>query len=328
MLAGQGLIVLTALIAVLCVGADALLTRRRPSRLAVACTFAVVLAAGAAVYERHDLLAERGRDAARIAALEHRAAAAAAPDPAASADHAVADCASAVEAAQLARSLEEPPPEDDAPSGYARRRRSEEPAAIRRISFGGRIWKVPPVERSLLRDGETTLLALESGPRGLLVSAILRDAGGRVIGRLERNDWLHNAHGGFDRNFTPDVVEVVDHNERVLFQVVRSGGVVSVEGAFQCGNGSTVQLMHGPTREQAVFALSPAHLPPMLSIPPLCAYPSDLRQGDCPGVGGHKRLLDWYRPTGLPGVEDAPIHRWSGALDLCGERPEVAMGYR
>lgn len=212
--------------------------------------------------------------------------------------------------------------------GDAHRRRSDEPAAVRRVSFGGRVWKVPTIEHPLLTDGDSLLLQVESSPRGLLVSAMLRDAGGRVIGRLERNEWLHNAHGAFDRNFTADAVEVVDRDGTVVFQAVRSGGVVSVEGVFQCRNGTTLQLMHGATPAQAVFAVSPANLPPMLSIPPLCAYPSAQRLGDCPGIGGHKRLLDWYRPVSAAGIDEPEIRRWTGALDLCGGGPSVAMSTR
>ena len=257
------------------------------------------------------------------------------PQPAwAAADAADCDCSASADSAtqgsagDASAAVTQAVAFDDDVIGRGRRRRSDEPPEVRRISLGGRMWKLAPVAHTLLRDGSTEILSVESGTRGLVVSALLRSASGRTIARMERNEWVQNAHGSFDRNLTPDVVEVVDGTGKVVFQVVRSGGVVSVEGILPCRNGRTVQLMHGPTRGQAVFAVSPADMPAMLSIPPLCSYPSEQRLGDCPTIGGHKRLLDWYVPAAGGELREPAPRRWTGALDLCNGSGEVALSRR
>jgi len=157
-------------------------------------------------------------------------------------------------------------------------------------------------------EGQTPLLSIRLADGRLLVTTQIRDDRGELIAEMKDNEWKHQPQPEiFDRNYTPDALEIKDKMGKVALQVASLGSTVAVAAVFHCKNGWT--YMAGPIGgEGAAIEMRRPGQPLQSEIPPICDYPSDLHFGSCPGVERLRQMTLTMIPA---------IYRLYAPVNLC-----------
>jgi hypothetical protein len=112
----------------------------------------------------------------------------------------------------------------------------------------------------------------------LKLSTVIRDSSGKIIAKLDANEWQVNPNLIFDRNFDENAVEVIDEKGKVILQVQFDGEGVQFAGIFYREDGWKVAL--GPTEGGGVIEIRPPNENLTISFDRLFKYPSDVHRGE------------------------------------------------
>jgi len=72
------------------------------------------------------------------------------------------------------------------------------------------------------------------------ISCVIRDENGKIIAKIEANDWKINPNLIFDRNFDDKAVEVISEKGDVILQAEFDGEGVLFAGTFYQEDGSRI----------------------------------------------------------------------------------------
>jgi hypothetical protein len=123
-------------------------------------------------------------------------------------------------------------------------------------------------------------LSVDSGR--LEVSTLVRDADGRIIAQIVKNDWKLNTNKIFDRNYQKDALEVINERGEVVLQIKLIRNKVSLQGLFYDSKGNGILVAERERNGEMygfIEILGPGHLRPSYSIKPIFEYPSDQHLG-------------------------------------------------
>jgi hypothetical protein len=110
--------------------------------------------------------------------------------------------------------------------------------------------------------------------RELKISTVIRDESGKIIARIEANEWQVNPNLIFDRNFDETAVEVINEKGEVVLQAKYDGESVLFAGIFYREDGSRVALGYN------VIEIRPPGEPLQTSFSPIFKYPSSSHPGE------------------------------------------------
>lgn len=113
---------------------------------------------------------------------------------------------------------------------------------------------------------------LENGE--LKISTVIRNEEGKIVAKLEGNEWQVNPNLIYDRNFDERAVEIIDDKGRVVFQAIFDGESVEICGIFHLNDGRKVAI------GKNVIEIRPPGEPIQLKCPQLFKYPSRLHPGE------------------------------------------------
>lgn len=117
------------------------------------------------------------------------------------------------------------------------------PAEKRILAIGSARFIVDSADGVLIREDEDPLITVHKFNDKLFVSAIIRNAKGEIVARLDDNEWQLNRKNYYDRNFSQKAIEVIDHSGDVVLQVVDLGDVIHLAGVFHRKDGSPFALI-------------------------------------------------------------------------------------
>lgn len=129
---------------------------------------------------------------------------------------------------------------------------------------------------------DENFLELDSEDGQLNVSVTVRDNIGEVIAILSRNEWrVNHPAKAMDRNYTKDMLEVIDHRNSVVLQIRLLDDRVQMNGIFYGSNGKGVAVFPHPRNGAGSFVmLDKENQPDPNTLKPLFKYPSDLHLGE------------------------------------------------
>lgn len=102
------------------------------------------------------------------------------------------------------------------------------------------IWQGPEGEPAILIGDDPIRVWIEDGE--LKISTVIRDKDGKIIAKLEANEWQVNPNLIFDRNFDDRAVEVINEEGEVILQADFDGESVVFAGIFYLEDGSRVAI--------------------------------------------------------------------------------------
>ena len=205
---------------------------------------------------------------------------------------------------------------------------SPKPAEKRILAIGSARLIVDSPDGVLLKEDDDPLITIHKFNDKLFVSAVIRNAEGKIVARLDDNEWQLNQDNYYDRNFTHKAIEVINHSGDVVLQVVDFGDIIHFAGVFHRKDGSPFALIPAGDfgalmvigREKPYVFLSSAYtyrnpdIPhPRYNdpkIPPIFEYPSDKHLGSCPNIDALTKLVrqsdndDFYKGYRLGGSLD------------------------
>ena len=147
----------------------------------------------------------------------------------------------------------------------------------------------------VFHDRQSPLLSIRLVEGRLLVTTEVRDASGALIAEMKDNEWKHLPQPAiFDRNYTPNVLEIRDKEGKVALQVANLGDTIDVAAVFHCANGWTYTVGPIGGHGSAIELRRPGEVL-QDEIPPICDYPSDLHFGSCPGLDRLKQMSSRVR---------------------------------
>jgi hypothetical protein len=111
----------------------------------------------------------------------------------------------------------------------------------------------------------------------------------------------------WDRNYTDDVVEVIDDNDRVA----DLGNAVNIAGILRCENGGGLAIHELPNGAGGTQILRPSGKAESIDNPKICKYPSETHLGEC------------LRADQLPGWQSTPKelmgYRIGHPIEVCAQ---------
>jgi hypothetical protein len=123
-------------------------------------------------------------------------------------------------------------------------------------------------------------LLIEDVAGTVVVSTSIRDASGKLIAEIIRNEWKTQPSLLWDRNFDKNKLEVRDDAGYVVLQVISLPGVIQIQGVWRDSHGHSFGLVKSsdPNRPGG-FMISNRPITEM-RIEPIFKYPSDLHLGE------------------------------------------------
>jgi len=125
-------------------------------------------------------------------------------------------------------------------------------------------------------DDSHLTVELEDGQ--LKVSTVIRDAAGKVVAELLKNEWKVSSATTYDRNYSKDAIEVRDSSGEVVLQVRLVGDRVQFQGRFHDKDGRTIAI--GKSIGPDGKAGGAIDFSGRLRISPIFRYPSDRHLGE------------------------------------------------
>ena len=107
-----------------------------------------------------------------------------------------------------------------------------------------------------------------------MISAIIRNEAGKIIAKIDANQWTINPNLLFDRNFDDRAVEVVDAKGNVVLQATMVEDGVSFTGVFYREDGWRVAI------GESAFELKPPGVELETHFDPIFNYPSTNHPGE------------------------------------------------
>jgi hypothetical protein len=131
------------------------------------------------------------------------------------------------------------------------------------------IWNIIP-------NMDPIIIWLQDGK--LMLSTIIRDKNGDVISKIDSNQWTINPNLIFDRNFDKTAIEVVDKQDRVIFQAILEDDGVSISFISYTSDGWVYAV--GPVPGGAIIEKRDDINEIEYKIERIFMYPSKLHPGE------------------------------------------------
>ena len=131
----------------------------------------------------------------------------------------------------------------------------------------------------LFKFGEDSNLTVTSKDGQIMVSVAIRDKNGALIAEVIENDWKINPNNSWDRNFSPDALEVRDPSGDIVLQVRALPDRIQLQAKLYDSNGRGIALGKA-TGGGAIELTGPNHPNLELKIEPLFRYPSSTHIGE------------------------------------------------
>lgn len=128
----------------------------------------------------------------------------------------------------------------------------------------------------VLGEDGLTIERLANG--SVAVTTTIRDANGKIIAELVRNEWKLRPSLLWDRNFNTSAVEVRGEDGRIVLQARAMPDRIRLQGMWRSKTGSFFELVKSPdpNKQGALMIMrEDQHVP----IPPLFRYPSEKHLG-------------------------------------------------
>jgi hypothetical protein len=106
------------------------------------------------------------------------------------------------------------------------------------------------------------------------VSTSIRDASGRMIAEIERNEWKVKPSLLWDRNYNATSLEVKDETGEVDLQVVVLPEEIRLQGIWHDKSGGTFELVKDETGQGTILVNR------IIPITPIFVYPSERHLGE------------------------------------------------
>jgi hypothetical protein len=129
-------------------------------------------------------------------------------------------------------------------------------------------------------------LTIETIRGSVKVSTEIRDAHGKMLVELVRNQWrISPAPNTFDRNYTQDALEVRNAEGRVVLQIKVLPDRVQLQGEWRGSDGEAARIVKGPGPDGQIGGLivirpTGIFLPSDPKISQIFLYPSDAHFGE------------------------------------------------
>jgi hypothetical protein len=112
----------------------------------------------------------------------------------------------------------------------------------------------------------------------LKISTDIRNKDGKVIAKVENNEWKIKPEKSFDFNYTNDALEIKDDNDRVIFQVRINKNIIELQGIFNSASGKSLLLTESG---QIGVSKTPFDSSELINpIVPIFKYPRKLHFGE------------------------------------------------
>ncbi len=139
------------------------------------------------------------------------------------------------------------------------------------------VWAGPPGGALIRLSGTDLTIVREDGR--VKVSILIRDKTGAIVAELIKNEWKVNPNQTWDRNYSPDALEVIDPTGDVVLQVRALLDRVQLHAKLYEPNGRAIGIGKGPGG--GIFEVTgPQHPVLKLKIERMFVYPSDLHLGE------------------------------------------------
>lgn len=205
---------------------------------------------------------------------------------------------------------------------------SPKPATKRILAVGSARLIVDSSDGVLLKEDNDPLISVHKYNDKLFVSAVIRNADGEIVARLDENEWQLNRENYYDRNFNRKAIEIIDHSGDVVLQVVDFGDIIHFAGVFHRKDGSPFALIPagefgalmvvGKKKPYVFLSSAYTYRHPDIAHPhyddpkivPIFDYPSEKHLGSCPGIDDLSKLVrqsdndDFYKGYRLGGSVD------------------------
>jgi hypothetical protein len=132
--------------------------------------------------------------------------------------------------------------------------------------------------------GEPAALTIERVANHIEVSTTLRDASGKLVAEIERNEWKVRPSLLWDRNYNDNSLEVLGETGEVVLQIVALPDRIRIQGIWWSKSGACTE-MASDARHPGGLVLMPS-VPDcrsglgLLKITPIFMYPSDRHFGE------------------------------------------------
>ena len=111
------------------------------------------------------------------------------------------------------------------------------------------------------------------------ISTIIRDKEGKILVKLDRNEWQVNPNKIYDKNFDKTAVEVINEEGEVILQAFFDGEGVQFAGIFYQEDGWRIAL--GPSEDgNGVIEKRPPGEKIQASFKPIFRYRSEEHPGE------------------------------------------------
>jgi len=155
---------------------------------------------------------------------------------------------------------------------------SSSPSPIIEIGdSGSKLMWAGPNGSPLLTILEDTSLTVEKVADHFAVSTRLRDATGKMVAEIERNEWRVRPSLVWDRNYNQNSLEVIDGAGEVVLQVVVLTDEIRIQGIWHDKSGRVFEIVKSPD-PNAPGGLFVFDNP--IKITPIFVYPSDRHLGE------------------------------------------------
>jgi hypothetical protein len=131
----------------------------------------------------------------------------------------------------------------------------------------------------MIQIGQDPITVERLGNGGLALSTAIRDAGGRMIAELNRNEWKVRPSLLWDRNFNTEAVEVRGESGDSVLQVRVLPDRIQLQGIWHTSTGNFFELVKSPY-PQRPGGLAIFRSDQQIKIKPIFLYPSDQHPGE------------------------------------------------
>lgn len=121
---------------------------------------------------------------------------------------------------------------------------------------------------------QDSALTVERIADQIAISAKVRDASGRMLAEIERNEWKVKPSLLWDRNYNDNSLEVKDETGEVVLQVVVLPEEIRLQGIWHDKSGHTIELVKDENGQGAMLFNR------TIPITPIFVYPSERHLGE------------------------------------------------
>lgn len=154
---------------------------------------------------------------------------------------------------------------------------------LRQLEIGnsGIVFSIGGLEgKPFLRFWNDSNLLIEEVNEVVVVSTDIRDAAGKLIAEVIRNEWKTRPSLLWDRNFDKNKLEVRDEAGYVVLQVVSLPDRIQIQGVWRDSKGHSLGLMASPDPNQRGGQMILNRPIAEMKIKPIFMYPSELHLGE------------------------------------------------